>query len=180
MIAVLGSTLGISVSGCLGTSFGEADRSDLSEYDEQGLQSYEEGYELSQDALELFETSVWDYFDRDTEPDLPESEWLELQDTIQDRTKDFSESVNRFTEARQLSESAAFNEPALNAEEWTENYSNACRELSDAALFYGREMVAEWGELYEHQQAEEHLLNAEEVGKPLNPEELLNRILDDY
>lgn len=176
----MGSTLGISVSGCLGSSFGEADRSGLSEFDEQGIQYYEEGYELAQSALETFETSVWDYFDLDTEPDLSESEWLELQDTIQEVTEDFSESVERFTEARQLSESAAFNEPALDAVEWAEFYRSACRNLSDAAFFYGREMVAEWGELYEHQQAEEYRLNAEEVGKPLSPEELLNRILDDY
>lgn len=175
-----GVTLTHGLAGCGSLSVGEPDRSDLSEYDERGMTRYEKAYERSQEAHGRFYPDVWTHFDREENPGLTESEWLTVQETARELSQAFTESVDRFTEARQLSESGAFNQPALDAAKWSGLYQSACHELVTAAYWYSDDSVQELTELAEHKQAQEHVQEVEALDEPISPPELLEKVLADY
>jgi len=161
----------VTIAGCTGSldTTDSSGRSDLSEYDEQGLQKYEEAYSLSEDALAEYSTGRQLFFEN-----LPEgesnlenypSDWQTLSDTMISASEDFQEAVNLFEESRQLSESPEFNEPCVRAVDWIEAHLDV--------LSWFREL----GGPSRNRTIQLHN-EAKRTESPLPPEQLLNRILD--
>lgn len=161
----------VTIAGCTGSldTTDSSGRSDLSEYDEQGLQKYEEAYSLSEDALAEYSTGRQLFFEN-----LPEgesnlenypSDWQTLSDTMVSASEDFQEAANLFEESRQLSESPEFNEPCVRAVDWIEAHLDV--------LSWFREL----GGPSRNRTIQLHN-EAKRTESPLPPEQLLNRILD--
>ncbi|MFB6236226.1 MAG: FxLYD domain-containing protein [Halopenitus sp.] len=111
------------VAGCTGSNTTGASRAGLSNQDEQGLQKYEEGYKLSQEALSDYEAGWQTYIEN-----VPEDsnfiegnypgDWPDLSDRMRGVEKTFRQASTLFDEARELSESPEFNEPCVRAVQW--------------------------------------------------------------
>ena len=126
-----------SLSGCLGNIGGltTKNRSDLSEFDEQGLQTYEEAYSRSKEALDSYNDG-WNVYlnnvshNSETLEDYP-SDWQSLFDTMTSSRDSFQEATEFFNKSRELGESPEFNEPTVRAVEWAEAYLNSLSMFMD-------------------------------------------------
>ncbi|QLH76324.1 hypothetical protein HZS55_02955 [Halosimplex rubrum] len=143
-------------------------RSDLSEHDEQGLQKYEEAYNLSEDALAEYNTGRQLFFEN-----LPEGEsnledypfdWQTLSDTMESASEYFGEAADLFEESRQLSESPEFNEPCVRAVDWTQAHLDALSMFGDLGG-----PSRDWFTQRHNE--------AKRADSPLPPAQLLDRIL---
>lgn len=168
-IALIGT-----LSGCVDdVNIGSIDRSDLSEYDENGIQSYENGYGMSQESLDDFEEKIRIHLDEDAS--ISENELHELYDVILGVAGSFSEASDLFTEARRLSESPAFNEPCIDASNWASLWASALGYLIEGAPRDSSELYQNYSYL-----SQDKFEEAREVGEPIPPEELLESVLQDY
>ena len=176
LLSGIGSVgLSMTLAGCIG----EVETSDLSEYDRQGFERYEEGYELAENTIaEIEEEGIIELSPQESPSEGSQYEWVE---TFKEYNGILSDASNLFTESRVLSESPAFNHSTVNAENWISAYQTTLSGISEFFRWNGFPTEENWNtERPGYDRYSDGIELIDEVEKPMSPPNLLDEVVGEY
>lgn len=160
----------VAMTGCLGLfDSEEPTREDLSQYDERGLVRYEEAHDRGTDVLDEFEEALRPDIERLDDDERSGSAAFAFHDTVVSVHDEFEAVSERYMEALYLSETPAFNRPSYDGAQWARAYAEVCD-----ALFVSNVNLRGLAT------ARQRLARASGLAVPVDPDTLLERVLEHY